>query len=86
MQTRSEFIARREGSDRKIAEAIGADGVVYMTIPRMVKAVPGPTRKVAKFCMACMDGDYPTGDVTQAVLRNIESERAKACRARLETA
>ena len=36
-----------------------------------------------KFCMACMDGDYPTGDVTPQVLRSIEAERAAEAR-RLE--
>ncbi len=86
MQTRKEFLARREGSDKKIAEAIGADAVVYMTIPRMVEAVRGPTSRVEGFCKACMDGDYPTGDVTPAVLRTIESERTRACRTGIGTA
>jgi len=85
MQTRGEFLARREGSDAKIAKAIGADAVVYMTIPRMVKAVKGPTERVDAFCLACMDGRYPTGDVTPRVLRNIESARACHAREHLET-
>jgi amidophosphoribosyltransferase len=80
MQTRAEFIARREGSDAKIARAIGADAVVYMTIPRMETSVRGPTTRVAHFCQACMDGRYPTGDVTPKVLRSIESERSRAAR------
>jgi len=86
MQTRNEFIARREGSDAKIAEAIRADAVVYMTIPRMVDAVRGPTDRVTEFCKACMDGKYPTGDVTPKVLRTIESARATHARHQLEEA
>jgi amidophosphoribosyltransferase len=80
MQTRSEFIARKEKTDERIARAIQADAIVYVTIPAMVEAVRGPTDRVAQFCMACMDGRYPTGDVTPQVLRTIESERAKVAR------
>jgi amidophosphoribosyltransferase len=80
MQTRDEFIARKEKTDERIARAIGADAVVYITIEEMVRAVKGPTEKVARFCMACMDGNYPTGDVTPQTLRSIESERSRALR------
>src|SRR5213076_1958199 len=74
MQTRDEFIARRLKSPDRIAKSIGADALVYMTIERMVQAVKGPTRRIRQFCMACMDGKYPTNDVTPEVLRSIESE------------
>jgi amidophosphoribosyltransferase len=80
MQTRGEFLARREKTDQNIARAIGADAVVYMTIEDMVRAVRGPTTKVEKFCMACMDGNYPTNDVSKEVLRTIEAERCRASR------
>ncbi len=80
MQTRNEFIARKLKTTDKIAQAIGADALVYMTIPEMVKAVKGPTKRIRDFCMACMDGNYPTGDVTSEVLRTIESERAREAR------
>ncbi|HVG92877.1 MAG TPA: hypothetical protein VND21_00400, partial [Planctomycetota bacterium] len=65
-----------------IAKAIGADALVYMTIPGMVKAVKGPTKAITRFCMACMDGNYPTGDVTPEVLHTIEAERARESRRR----
>jgi amidophosphoribosyltransferase len=80
MQTRGEFLARREKTDERIAQAIGADAVVYMSIEDMVSAVRGPTKRVQTFCMACMDGKYPTGDVSADVLRSIESERNRASR------
>jgi amidophosphoribosyltransferase len=80
MQTKNEFLARREKTDERIAKAIKADAVVYMTLDDMVSAVRGPTKRVEKFCMACMDGCYPTGDVTKGVLRSIESERTRAAR------
>ena len=34
--------------------------------------------EIRHFCKACMDGNYPTGDVTEATLEDIESERLKA--------
>ncbi len=80
MQTRNEFIARQQRTDDGIAKAIGANGVVYMTVDEMVKAVRGPTERVSKFCRACMDGNYPTGDVTKKVLRTLESERNRQSR------
>ena len=77
MQTRNEFIARKLKTPEKIAASVGADKLVYMTIPEMVKAVKGPTKRIQRFCMACMDGKYPTGDVTPEVLRTIEAERSR---------
>lgn len=81
MQTRDEFVARKNRSDAAIARQVGADAVVYVTIEEMVRAVRGPTDRVRRFCHACMDGKYPTGDVTTQVLRTIESERNRAARA-----
>jgi amidophosphoribosyltransferase len=76
MQTRDEFIARRLRTEERIAHSIGADALVYMTLDGMVRAVKGPTTRIRRFCQACMDGKYPTGDVTPEVLRTIEAERA----------
>lgn len=80
MQTREEFIARKEKTDAGIARAIGADGIVYVPVEKLGDAVKGPTDRVKKFCHACMDGKYPTGDVTPQVLRTLEAERTKASR------
>ena len=80
MQTKDEFIARREKSDAGIAKALAADAIIYVPLDEMVEAVRGPTTRVTSFCRACMDGDYPTGDVTPSVLKNIESERSRAAR------
>ncbi len=86
MQRKGEFLARKHASDRKIAQAIDADEVVYMTLEGMSEAVRGPTTRVKRFCRACMDGEYPTGDVTPKVLRSIESERTRQARERVATA
>ena len=34
--------------------------------------------EIKSFCKACMDGVYPTGDVDEAMLHDIESERLKS--------
>ncbi len=86
MQRRSEFVARNNRSDEAIAQRIGADAIVYMAIDELVKAVKGPTDRVTRFCHACMDGTYPTGDVTPKVLKTIESERNRAARDAAELA
>jgi len=75
MSTKREFVA--QGRDEtEIQEEIGADSLIYQQIPDMVAAVRVPGEAEDRsFCMACMDGDYPTGDIDQEVLTRIESER-----------
>jgi amidophosphoribosyltransferase len=69
------------GSDRTeedVRAKIGADSLLYQTLDDMVEAVRAPHDPARQFCMACMDGHYPTGDVTAAVLAEIEDERLAA--------
>lgn len=80
MQTKDEFIAKTQRSDKKIAAAINADAIVYVSVDDMSASVRGPTDRVKHFCRACMDGEYPTGDVTAKVLRTLEGERNRASR------
>jgi amidophosphoribosyltransferase len=80
MQTRNEFVARAGRSEKVIARRIGADAIVYLSIDDLVEGVRGPTRRVRAFCHACMDGHYPTGDITPEVLRSLEGERNRAAR------
>lgn len=80
MQTKNEFVARGGRSDKVIAERIGADAIVYLSINDLVKAVKGPTERVGAFCHACMDGHYPTGDINATVLKTLEGERNRATR------
>jgi amidophosphoribosyltransferase len=41
----------------KVAEEIGADSVVFQTIPGLVKSIGLPKEKL---CLACLTGEYPT--------------------------
>lgn len=74
MQTRGEFIAK-DSSPEQIAIKIGADFVIYQDIVEMEKAVRLQNPRIRKFCKACFDGHYPTGDVSEKLLAQIEEER-----------
>jgi amidophosphoribosyltransferase len=74
MQARGEFIAR--GLDvSQIADKIGADKVIYQTLGDLKKAVRLGNKDLTKFCGACFDGVYPTGDITPELLQRIEKSR-----------
>ena len=77
MSVRGDFVAvgRDEAEVEKI---LGADALVYSRIPAMVEAAQVGNPKIRHFCKACMDGEYPTGDVTPETIAEIESERLKA--------
>jgi amidophosphoribosyltransferase len=77
MSVRGEFVAAGR-DEAEIERILGADALVYATIPGMVEAAQRGNPEILHFCMACMDGRYPTGDVTQETLAEIESERLKA--------
>ncbi len=78
MSTRSEFVATGKDED-EICESIGADSLLYQSIDDMLAAVIPPDETEPRtFCKACMDGNYPTGDVTQEVIDEIEAERLGA--------
>jgi amidophosphoribosyltransferase len=74
MQTRTEFVARDRGFD-EIARRIGADKVIYQTQENLIRAVRMENPELGRFCAACFDGNYVTGDVTPEMLASIEEER-----------
>jgi amidophosphoribosyltransferase len=77
MATKREFVAR--GRDHEeIAKELGADAVVYQTIEEMVDAVRTAGGKDIEFCKACFEGVYPTGDITERMLSDIEQDRLAA--------
>jgi amidophosphoribosyltransferase len=76
MQSKKEFIAGRL-EEEEIRKEIGADTLTYQTLEGMERAVREGNPAVGRFCRACMDGDYPTGDVDQSVLDRIAGERER---------
>ena len=82
MPSREEFIANKL-SVEEIAQKIGADGLFYQEIEDLKKAVKAGNPKIKRHCMACMDADYPTGDITQDTIVEWEKQR-KESHAKLE--
>ncbi len=77
MSTRREFIARGR-TNEEIAKELGADYLLYQATEDMVDAVRWQQRPEVEFCTACFTGSYPTGDVTETMLSDIEEERLAA--------
>ncbi len=77
MSTKNEFIARGR-TEAEIAEAIGCDHVIYQDADEMVAAVRRAAGEERSFCRACFDGQYPTGDITDRMLQDIEADRLAA--------
>ena len=76
MSTRDEFVARRHRDIEAIRESIGADFLLYQTLEGMVRACQWESR-IPHFCMACMDGNYPTA-VSREDLDAIARERRRS--------
>jgi amidophosphoribosyltransferase len=77
MSTKTEFIAT--GRDRgEIAAALEVDYLMYLDRESMNAAARAGNPRITKFCNACFNGDYPTGDITREVLAAIEGERNAA--------
>jgi amidophosphoribosyltransferase len=83
MQTRKEFVAR-DRNEEEVALRIGADRVIYQTQENLVKAIRMENPNLGRFCAACFDGNYITGDVTPEMLQSIEDQRRKASSGQME--
>lgn len=77
MPSRKEFVAN-ELTVEETARAIGADGLFYQELEDLHEAVREGNPKIKRFCMACFDGQYPTADVTEEILRAAEESRSDA--------
>jgi len=77
MPTRNELIAYGR-SDEEIQEAIGADALVYQSIPDMKQSVRDVQPAITNFDASCFDGVYITGDITPEYLDRVEFARLHA--------
>lgn len=75
MPSRSELIAASKDND-SIRRYLGVDKLLYQTTTDLVEAV---TRRgqhqIERPCMACMDGDYICGKITEDKIRILEEKR-----------
>lgn len=76
MSTKNEFIAKGRDPEQ-IAREIGADFVLYQTLENLEEATREGNPEIRRFCNACFTGEYPTGDVSDRVLAEIEGDRVR---------
>ena len=74
MPTRSELIATGR-DEAQIAEAIGADAVLYQDLASLVADVRACNPAIERFDCSCFDGVYITGDVSSDYLAGVEASR-----------
>ena len=74
MPTRSELVAYGRTHD-EINELIGADQLIYQSVEDMKKAVQDINPNIKNFEASCFDGNYITGDITEAYLDALEAAR-----------
>jgi amidophosphoribosyltransferase len=79
MPSRTELVAHGRDTD-SIASAIGADLVIFQTLPDLVQSVRQFNPSINTFDCSVFTGDYVTGDVDEAYLAHLESLRADNAR------
>jgi len=78
MSTKREFVAR-DRTNAEIAAELGADTVFYQTLEEMVDGVRAAgAAKGREFCTGCFSGEYPTGDISEEMVAEIEKDRMEA--------
>lgn len=74
MPSVSELIAHGRSED-EVADAIGADWLVYQNIEDLISASAEGNSQIPRFDCAVFDGDYVTGDVDAEYLRKLDEAR-----------
>ena len=75
MPSRKELVAHGRDSEA-IATAIGADLVIFQTLPDLVESVRRLNPSIEQFDCSVFTGEYVTGGVDEEYLRHVESLRA----------
>ena len=75
MPSRKELVAHGRDND-EIAAAIGADVVIFQTLPDLIDSVRQLRPAIANFDCSVFTGQYVTGDVDEEYLQHLEGLRA----------
>ncbi|KAH8117171.1 amidophosphoribosyltransferase [Phellopilus nigrolimitatus] len=75
MPSRIELVAHNRDTDA-IAEAIGADLVIFQTLPDLISAVRQFNMEITTFDCSVFTGEYVTGGVDETYLQYLEKLRA----------
>ena len=76
MPSRVELVAHGRTTD-EVAEAIGADLVIFQTLEDLVASVRGLNPSIEKFECSVFSGEYVTGSVDEAYLDHLENLRSE---------
>ena len=74
MPSRNELVASGRNVDQ-ICEILGADRLIYQELGDLVESVRECNTEIELFDTSCFDGEYITGDITQAYLREVDCKR-----------
>jgi amidophosphoribosyltransferase len=75
MPSRAELIAA-EQTPEEIRKFIGVDKFLYQSIDDLVEAVNRKLEHPIKNpCMACMDGNYVSGNITEEKIQQMDLQR-----------
>jgi len=74
MPSVNELVAH-DRNERQIAEAIGADWIVYQDLEDLVACARKGNKNIMQFDTSCFSGNYVTGDVDQQYLDDLERNR-----------
>jgi amidophosphoribosyltransferase len=74
MPSRHELVAHNRTPDL-VAAAIGADLVIYQTLPDLVRSVRQLNPEIKQFDCSVFTGEYVTGGVTEEYLQTLERLR-----------
>jgi amidophosphoribosyltransferase len=75
MPSRKELVAHGRDTEA-IATAIGADLVIFQTLPDLVESVRHLNPSIGQFDCSVFTGEYITGGVDEEYLQHVESLRA----------
>ena len=75
ISTKSELIANHCRTEDEIAKVLNADKIIYNDLNDIISSVISLNPLIKALDCACFDGHYVTGDITQAYLDRLESNR-----------
>ncbi len=83
MPAADELIAHGR-SEEEVAALIGADRLIYQDLQDLEEAVRRGNRALTAFDASCFNGQYVTGDVSEAYLQELARRRADGARSERE--
>jgi amidophosphoribosyltransferase len=79
MPSRNELVAYHRNPSQ-IAEVLGADLVIYQTLPDLIASVQQFNPKLTTFDCSVFTGEYVTGDIDEKYLAWVEESRSEKTR------